>query len=253
MEQSHSSLSDLRVGSSKQRLCGRSTGDLTVEVVSSPTLEALRLEKRRQLVARIVNLKEEGYTNPLDPNNPFALAPDFPPPKGHWEWGNYRYGMVLPRSHIVIKAHTDDHLARLWYTVRKIYPVMEHFDIRVPCFYGKRGIRWGGHHYPTTRRGDRILPQIIVLDCHNWESNIAVYNALHELTHASLDRQTRWRRPKEKHRDYQLSLHDEDFSLKFGELLVAFINLPTTTTHERRMLLYIAEEDYYGQPILSLT
>jgi hypothetical protein len=215
----------------------------------TPDSEALRLEKRRQLVARIVNLKEEGYTNPLDPNNPFALAPDFPPPKGHWEWGNYRYGMVLPRSHIVIKAHTDDHLARLWYTVRKIYPVMEHFDIRVPCFYGKRGIRWGGHHYPTTRRGDRILPQIIVLDCHNWESNIAVYNALHELAHVLEDKPIRYRRKNESPLDYQLNLHDREFQEVFGRLLSHYMKLPTTTEKEKRILQELAMEDDYAPPI----
>lgn len=215
----------------------------------TPDSEALRLEKRRQLVGRIVNLKEEGYTDPLDPLNPFALAPEFPPPKGHWEWNNYLYGMVLPKSGIVIKAYNDDHLARLWYTVRKTYPVMKHFGIQVPYFYGKRGIRWGGHHYPTTRRGDRVLPQVIVLDCHNWDPAWAVYYALHELTHALDNKNTRCQRLGENRMDYHISLHDDDFKRDFGRLLSYYINLPKIPTWEKEDLLEMAVRDDYAPPI----
>ena len=248
MEQSHSSLSDLRSGSSEQRAYKPRTAVFSHKVVSLPNSEAIRLEKRRQLVGQIIALPPE-WQDPLNPDNPYALDPTFPwTTKQHSEFFNNKYGLITEEG-FVLKSYARSHLPRLSEMVKRTTPIIRDFNIPITHFYGKRGLVRVGDYEKPIIKGDRYLPGVITLDCVYSTRTEATYNAIHELAHASLAKRTRWKRPGEKHRDYQPSLHDEDFSLRFGELLAAFINLPTTTTHERRMLLYIAEEDYYGQPI----
>jgi hypothetical protein len=223
--------------------------------------ERERLQKRRELIGRNVRLPRE-WADVLNPSSPVALQPRF-----RWlEWAGksrwheelrwMRWATVLPSGE-VLKAYTEEGLEKLRDTVLRVKPTMEHFGLVVPVFYQNHGRTWTGGCSPEEEFEGITIPEVIRLST-KVSSEERVWNLLHELGHLGqvYEGEPNPKQPPPYHwwewdseRDYQRTLHPEEFRRRHGEILAYYLE-HHADYWENRALRYWAEvEQDYSPPI----
>lgn len=221
--------------------------------------EERRLQKRRELIGRNVRLPRE-WADVLNPASPVALQPRFRwldwagKSRFHDEMRWMRWATVL-ESGEVLKAYSEEGLEKLRRTVLKVKPTMEHFGLVVPVLYQTRGRVWVGGCAPIEELDGIRVPQVISISTQA-DATERQWCLLHELAHLGQTfeggpdpQHPRPRRRGETQRDYQRSLHTEEFRRRHGEIFAYHLEHHASYWERLQLRAMATSDDDYAPPI----
>jgi len=183
--------------------------------------------------------------DPLDPSNPFALAPTFPwdayhPPlefahpelRTDWRWGTLSLGGAP------IKTYSRGFLLNLVEVVDGLSFLIDEFDIEVGAWYEFEPLdpTLGAMALRPVVVGEQRVPRVIQMNAHA-PDRAALYSlGIHELAHC----------PRRGSRPGGFNDHGRRFRENHGTLLAYFLenDPPLDWQLYRALRYYAAEEDH---------